>query len=119
MDGSLAPFETLTDVKLSNAGFDQAVAAVGEQVYVTGGLSGALVPTKMVGGATIASDGTLGAFVNVGRGLAIARGTHTATLIKDVMYVIGGTNGRAVLTSVERAAINRDGTLGQFEDLSD
>lgn len=118
-DGSLGAFETLTDVKLGSAEFDQAFVQVSNRLYVTGGLDGGLVPSKTVASTSVAGDGTITGFMSTSGGLAVARGSHTATVANDFVYVIGGNGASGIIKSVERAAINGDGTLADFENLSD
>ena len=51
--------------------------------------------------------------------LRIARASATATVVKGWLYVVGGTDGAGAHNSVERAAINADGTIGSFELVGD
>lgn len=89
-DGSLGAFETVSDVSLVAAGFDQAFVLVGGNLYATGGLQN-LVPSNTVQVATVDGDGNLGNFAAVpGLTLATARGTHTANVIGNELYVLGG-----------------------------
>jgi hypothetical protein len=118
-DGSLAPFEVMTGFKLGSAGFDQAFVVIGEQLYVSGGLSGAAVPSRTVAAAPVATDGALGTFANASTSLVVARGTHTATVVNGHVFVLGGMGTNGILTSVERAAIGANGTIDDFENLSD
>jgi hypothetical protein len=120
VDGSLGAFETLTDVKLASAGLGHAFVDTKDHLYITGGIQGPPGPIKTVAASAVATDGSLGAFVSSANSLTSARASHSATVIGDYVYVIGGAgDGAAILTSVERARINADGTLAAFENLSE
>ncbi|MEO7729971.1 MAG: hypothetical protein ABIY55_03295, partial [Kofleriaceae bacterium] len=68
--------------------------------------------------ATINADGTLGSFtVLPGARLRRPNAYATSVTIGDWFYVIGGGTQKTSYTSVERAAIGVDGSLGQFEDV--
>ncbi|HMG56212.1 MAG TPA: hypothetical protein VK601_22085, partial [Kofleriaceae bacterium] len=87
---------------------------IGGQVYVIGGISQG-VPINTVERAAINADGSLGPFAVVGTAtLVTARYAHTSAVLGNYLYVIGGFDSAAELASVERAAINADGTLGAF-----
>lgn len=51
--------------------------------------------------------------------LAVPRAGHTAVAIGNYMYAIGGTSLGSYLSSVERALINADGSLGMFNVMQD
>lgn len=90
----------------------QAVA-VGRWVYLLGGrgTGGAL---QSVERALVHDDGTVGPFADAGVQLSSARERFGVVLLGAHLYVLGGTGSAGLLRSVERAAINADGTLGAF-----
>src|SRR6185369_5521969 len=51
--------------------------------------------------------------------LRAARSSPTATVVKDAVYVVGGSGTDGALNSVERAAINADGTIRTFTLVAD
>src|SRR5690606_14307 len=46
--------------------------------------------------------------------LAIARSNATSAVVKGYLYVLGGDSNGTPLSSIERAVINADGSLGTF-----
>jgi hypothetical protein len=98
---------------LATAGDGSTVAVAGTALYVIGGLS-ASGTLDTVEQATVNADGTLGAFANLGVTLATPRAFHSSVVIGSFLYVIGGASTSGVLSSIERATINADGTLGAF-----
>lgn len=107
-DGTLGAFMQLSGT-LTTARAGAGSAVTSSYLYVFGG-SGASVER-----APINNDGSLGAFSAAGIALNVAR-TEFATIQADgFVYVIGGMgSGTTALTSIERAPINADGTLGSF-----
>jgi len=115
-DGTLGPFTIAGDVTLATARQAHTAVAIGNRLYVLGGLGiGALSSVEQ---ATIGPDGLLGTFATVaGVTLTTARQGHTSAVIGNYLYVFGGFGGSA-LNSIERAAINTDGSLGPFMTVS-
>lgn len=110
-DGSLGPFTTIS-VHLVTGRHDHTVAVLGSNLYVLGGSSGSAL--NSVERATIDADGSLGSFAIVpDNALKTARSDHTISVIRDFVYVVGGS-GASILSTVERAAIDSDGSLGAF-----
>ncbi|MNX74079.1 Kelch motif protein [compost metagenome] len=113
-DATIDAFTRVLTVNLSQARSQQAIAVIGNYLYVIGGRTGPAAFTSTVERATINADGSLTSFSPVaGVNLNQARACHTATVLGSYLYVVGGTNG-GYLASVERAPINADGTLGNF-----
>jgi hypothetical protein len=82
------------------------------RVYLLGGSnSGTYISTVYT--APINTDGTLGAWTT-GTSLPIAPHSHNVFVTKNTVYLFGGFNGVALLSSVYRASINADGTLGSW-----
>jgi hypothetical protein len=95
------------------------LARTSTRVYLVGGQEGGTnVPTNSVAVATLNSDGTLGQFANASIALTAARQLVAGTIANGWLYVVGGEGpgalGTETLTTVERAPINSDGTLGSF-----
>ena len=116
-DGTLGNFEIVAGVSLVHGRDFFATAIVGNYVYVIGGL------VEGTGGASIESapiyaDGTIGTFTESAVALTLPRGDATAAVVGNYLYVIGGVTS-SFLASVERAEINTDGTIGNFQLLTD
>ncbi len=93
--------------------------ATGHWLYVIGGQNGGSY-LNTVERALINADGTLGAFKPFAAAtLSTARAGAVAAVFGNRMYVIGGTGTGGPMTSVERADIAADGTLGTFSTVSD
>ena len=70
--------------------------------------------------APINADGTLGAFALVpDAALVLPRAGHASVKLGTWLYVVGGSGANGTLSSVERAKINVDGSLGQFAMVPD
>lgn len=112
-DGSLGPFTAVSGVTLVVGRTSHTSAVIGNYLYVIGG-GGPNGLVSAVERATINADGSLGPFATVsGVTLVTARAGHASAVIGKYVYVIGG-QGSGTLTTVERAAINADGSLGPF-----
>jgi N-acetylneuraminic acid mutarotase len=112
-DGSLGPFELATGISLMTGLVYHRSAVIGNHLYIIGG-SGSSGSLNVVERASIAADGSLGAFAQVpGVALTTPRAQHTAAVAGKYLYVFGGVNGSR-LDSVESAAIAPDGSLGSF-----
>jgi len=114
-DGTLAPINALSNVRLNDARSGMTAEIIGPWLYVIGGAQGT---TKLatVERAPIADDGTLGPFERITPQLAVAREGHGSAVIGDALYVFAGIGGSYVST-VERAPILGDGSLGAFADV--
>lgn len=110
LDGTLSDFATAST--LVTARYFHAGLNAGNHVYVSGGYTDS-GETASVERAAVNADGTLGAFVTENESLVTARREHAMVRIGDYLYVVGGNNG-SILGTLERAAINADGTLGAF-----
>ena len=119
-DGSLGAFATTPGVALNTARSQPTTAVVGKNLYVVGGINFDTFssPLNSIEKATINPDGTLGSFVTQSVVLNNARYGHTSAVIGNHLYIVGGTAGGAVLSDVERATINQDGSLGPFAIVS-
>ena len=98
--------------------YGHGTVVVNNSIYVIGGQDGNQFLAE-VEQATINDDGSLGAFsVLPDVSLVTARSEFATVVIGNYAYVLGGSGG-AGLTSVERAPINSDNTLGPFTILPD
>jgi hypothetical protein len=91
-------------------------------VYVVGG-QGPTEAEAGVFGARLSSDGTLGPWQQL-RALPAPRSHHAVVVERGAVYVIGGLSGNPARQpgqhkSVLRAAIARDGTLGEWQQVSE
>lgn len=113
-DGSIGSFGLVAPLAAARSGF--SVAVVGSSLYLVGGLGQSAVAMAPIG-----RNGSLGSFTTVaGVTLLTSRWMHTSAIVGNFLYVIGGaeTSLGTVLSSVERAAINPDGSLGPFESVA-
>ena len=117
-DGSLSSFETVVSHLETPREFAQAVVIGGFVYVIAGANQSTLTPLATVERAPILQDGSLGSFAVVpGVTLKTERITHSALVVGDELYVIGGFNG-GPLKSIERAPISADGSLGAFTTVS-
>lgn len=114
-DGSLAAISVANAAMSRPRDLAQA-AAIGNYLYIFGGYDPSANQTlDIIERAVINADGSLGAFSNVGT-LTGPRQAGGIYLSGNYVYLLGGrANTLTPLSSVERAAINSDGTLGAFE----
>jgi hypothetical protein len=90
-----------------------AAVVIGRWLYVLGG-RGSSGPLASIERAPINIDGSLGMFQGTTQSLKSARTGHVAIVSGGWLYVLGGSDGTHALSSVERAPINGDGSLGSF-----
>jgi N-acetylneuraminic acid mutarotase len=114
--GNLSAFTATGD--LTTARTFAATVTIGNSLYVIGGRLASTLAT--VERATINDDGTLGGFAPVpGVTLATPREDFPVVVSGRWLYAIGGRTGSSDITSVERAAINDDGSLSTFSIVPD
>jgi N-acetylneuraminic acid mutarotase len=111
-DGSLGRFVAVPGVTLATPRQGHTAVRIRDRLYVIGGFgNGSLASVEY---ATVAEDGSLGPFTMISDvGLMTARRNHTSAVIGNYLYVIGGVAANP-LSSIERAVIHGDGSLGQF-----
>jgi hypothetical protein len=117
--GALAAFATLASEPLPAARAYGASVIIGDHLYLVGGIDLATLTSRLdVAVATVQPDGSLGPFsIATGATLTVARIGSSVAVIGDYLFVIGGqdpTNNNNSFTSIERAPIGADGTLGAF-----
>jgi hypothetical protein len=115
-DGSLGPWQTMTSMTTPRRAL-AAVVANG-YIYALGGDGG----FQTVERAAINPDGSLGPW-QLMTSMTIGRYYLAAVQYNDYIYLLGGierTGGgdQGALDSVERAAINPDGSLGPWQAMS-
>ncbi len=118
-DGALAPFVELAGVTLVNPRSNFTIVALGNFLYVLGGLNSSGNAISTIERASIAADGTIGTFASAGS-LATTRGHLTSAVIGGFLYVLGGGDACCglFLNTLERAPIAADGSLGTFSNLA-
>ncbi|HEY9900566.1 MAG TPA: IPT/TIG domain-containing protein [Pantanalinema sp.] len=114
-DGTLGPSTVGPSLKTPRYKGESFVVERGANryLYAVGGSNGGTYLSS-VERARINPDGTLGAFEAVSSALVVARSHGSGAVIGDYFYYFAGTNG-SYQTSIERARINPDGSLGAFE----
>jgi Kelch motif protein len=112
-DGTITKFSTVPGVSLTTPRSDPMIAIAGNKLYVMGGFSEHTQDLTTVEQATIGDDGQLGPFSVVGSFAVAGRGGAAVVVTDRFLYVVGGS-GSGAATTIERAAINSDGSLGQF-----
>ncbi len=110
-DGTLGTWVSSTSLP-GNLSWSQAIVTK-NRVYLLGGsaVTGAAISTVYT--AVINTDGTLGTW-STGTALPAVRGWAQAIVVKDRVYLLGGSNGTTSQSTVYTAPINTDGTLGTW-----
>ena len=116
--GAWEPEESLPD---AYGRINLETVATGTHIYAIGGwnYSGTDV-THGVEYAAVNADGSLGPWTATSS-MLIGRGSFGAVIAGPYVYVVGGNPASGVgvgLNSVERAAINADGSLGAWQEMS-
>ena len=117
-DGSLAPWKDTTPLNEDRGFF--GVAHHNGYVYAVGGGNGPNGHNllRTVERAKLLKDGGLGAWQQEKHLLKIPRRCSKILIIGDHIYAFGGFGG-TLLDSIERARINDDGSLSQWELLDE
>lgn len=105
---------SLGGVSLAGARAGIQAVVCGNYCYVVGGNNAGALST--VERASLNSSGGLGAFASSAVSLGTRRDGCASVVLGDTLYVIGGRDGTTEHTTVEKATINPDGTLGAFSD---
>jgi hypothetical protein len=112
-DGSLGPWRHATSMTIDR-GYLAAVQANG-RIYALGG--GCQCPglwLNTVESASVNLDGSLGSWQQTSS-MVKPRFDHSAVVVGNYIYAIGGGPQLDSLTTAERALINADGTLGPWQ----
>jgi hypothetical protein len=116
-DGSLGVWQGVSAMLTPR--FQFAAVAVDGYVYAIGGRNEQDLPFSSVERAVINPDGTLGPWEIRGFSLTTPRFAHGAVVVDGAIYVIGGISHNGsdfnLLSSVERAVINADGSVGPWQ----
>src|SRR6185437_10999915 len=117
--GMLGAFAKLTGEPLAGSRAEAGTVTIGDRIYFVGGVDLATLTVRMdVDSATVNPDGSLGPFGLVtGVTLTAVRQSASYAVIGNYLYAIGGRDDSGTnvgLTSLERAPIDPDGTLGTF-----
>ncbi len=113
LDGSLGPFEVLSQVTLATARHQHTSVVIGNNLYLLGGIASG--PLDSVERAVIRADGSIGPFAIVGDVRLLAgRQAPGLARVGDSLYVVGGVGSSGTRGDLERAPISPDGSLGPF-----
>jgi hypothetical protein len=112
--GRLGPWQSMTSMWYLKYGFGTAVS--GNNIYILGGFVEVHYPLKDVERTAIQSDGTLRGWEPV-NSMSTQRPMSSAVVVGNYLYALGGEDIYAdgPMRSVERAAINPDGSLGSWQ----
>lgn len=111
-DGMLGPFEDVPGVTLPGLRYRSSVALVRDSLYVIGGKE---MPRGILR-APVHGDGRVGSFATAGMLPGNGRFAHWHLILGDNVYLIGGVDSESqFLSSIDRAVIAPDGSLGPFE----
>jgi hypothetical protein len=116
-DGSLGPFSLANGVTLNSARIGSSLAVIGDFLFVIGGQD----PTNNSNSfmslerAPIAADGTLGTFTNYASA-TLANGRYLAApiILGSTLYVMGGLNAGAPISTFDQAMVDASGSISFF-----
>lgn len=120
LDGSLDSWEYTSP--MNSTRWRPAAVVAGDFIYAIGGVEGGgedggdsvASILASVEGAPIKPDGSLGLWQTMSS-MTTARYGHAAVVVGNYIYAIAGSGVDTPLTSVERAAINPNGSLGPWQ----
>lgn len=108
-------FDAAPSPALGSVVSQTGTAVIGDSLYVLTGTPDFSTTPTTIQRATIAPDGTLGAFTDTGNALVTGRRSGYVVVTGPFVYVLGGLTGaNTAVTTVERASISPNGTLGAF-----
>jgi N-acetylneuraminic acid mutarotase len=114
-DGSLGGFEVVPGAAMTRARHGHTTIAAGNYLYTLGG-SDDVGRLERGEHASLSATGMLSKFtIAPGSPLATARAHCAGVAVGGTFYIVGGVSGQ---TTVEKAAVNPDGTLGPFAAVS-
>lgn len=117
-DGSLSPWTATSAMLIPRS--NHAVVAVGNRLYALGGVNNCSLSdtTDSVEWVLINTDGSLGTWQTTSS-MTTRRLYLGAVAVNGYLYAIGGAETNPTpLSTVERAAINLDGSLGPWQATS-
>lgn len=116
-DGSLGPW-IYEPNEMNDARYIHGAAIYGDTLYVVGGhneaTGGALNSVEY---CKIKTDGSVGPWRRTSP-LNEARYLTTSAVVGDYLYVFGGFNGKTYMQTVEKAKIEKDGSLGPWQKIA-
>lgn len=134
-DGNLSQFTIINDNHLVQPRMNHYILKYQNYVYIIGGLAlnynNSTIALDTIERAEIKADGSLADFELLPVKMSQGRSGHTAVIIGKYMYIIGGKNFRhrygtddhdtkhKPVLYIERAKINEDNSLANFEVLPD
>ena len=116
-DGGLGSWQNVTPLTIPVYSHAVAASANGRFLYVIGGWNGS-ARLREVRRAEVGSSGTLSAWTRLGdfpEPIAV----HSAVVVADRIYVVGGQNDSSVLPRVRYATILADGNLTAWTSAAD
>lgn len=119
INGSLSPWQIEKPMLIWR--ISHAAVVVRDRIYIIGGytVNGSDQNDKAsttVESSQINPDGTLADW-RYENSMLVPRGDAAAVTVDDYIYIIGGTSGETIQSSVARAYVNSDGTLAPWEML--
>lgn len=112
-DGSLGAWTSTTALPVAMYGY--SIIVVKNRIYLFGGHNGSAALSTIYT-TTINSDGTLGTWA-ITTPLPLILNGSLAVMIKNSVYLIGGDNGTTIKSTIYRASIYSDGSLGVWENI--
>ena len=108
-DGTLGTWTTSNSIPLACSG--HSVIVTKNRLYLLGGQTSSNSATSNIYTSVINADGTIGNWVSSGN-LPTNLAFFSSFISKNNIYIVGGWNGSTAVSTVYRASINTDGTLG-------
>ncbi len=116
-DGSLGTWQYVNELPETNF-IEFAAVTANNSIYLIGGGEYIFDPNPIILNtierATVNADSTLSSWSILSSTLLDPSGEFVAVVANNRIYVIGGADANSILTTVEYAPINSDGTLGTF-----
>lgn len=117
-NGSFGPWTATTAMLIPRS--NHAAVTVGGRLYAFGGVNNCMLSdtTNSVEWAPVNTDGSLGAW-QITSSMTTSRFQFGAVAVNGYLYAIGGAGTNPTpLSTVERATINPDGSLGPWQSTS-
>jgi N-acetylneuraminic acid mutarotase len=116
-DGSLSNWEIVS--RMNQNRYALEAVTINGYIYILGGDNGRNTTLTSVERAAFYDDGSIGGWETV-NSMNNERAVFSAVIIKNYLYVLGGwnksfeANNQSAINSVERAIINPDGSLSEW-----